>query len=36
MLLLLQLSQVSFGGALRGVVTCPSERVSICHPDVIC
>lgn len=31
--LLLQLSQVSFGGALDGVVTCP-ER--ICHPDVIC
>lgn len=36
MLLLLQLSQVSFGGALHGVVTYPSERVSICHPDVIC
>lgn len=34
--LLLQLSQVSFGGALDGVVTCPSESVRICHPDVTC
>lgn len=34
--MLLQLSQVSFCGALGGVVTYPSERIGICHPEVLC